>query len=72
MSDQLKMPERQPDDGPISVIRPTDGVVSISVETGSRLSAVTMSEYNAWRVLGALSVVLGVPLSKAASKVVKF
>lgn len=73
MSTALKMPQRQPLDGPISVTRMGDNheEICISVTNNDQARGVVMSEYNAWRVLGALSVILGVPLSKTASKAIK-
>lgn len=68
---ELKMPERQHDDGPVSV-RIIGDVYMIEATQGRLHTHLECSEYNAWRILGALSVVLKVPLSKAAQKAIKF
>ena len=67
---EYKMPERQPNDGAVSVSRPSIGAdeIWISVENGNHTSTLRMSPYNAWRVLGLLSCMLGLPLVKAAAK----
>lgn len=74
MSTDLKMPARQPLDGPIEVRRMGDNheEICIRVTNNDQARGVVMSEYNAWRVLGALSLLLGLPLSKAAQKAIKF
>ena len=66
-----EMPPRQTIDGPVSVDRPDPGWIGITVETNDTPARVTMSEYNAWRVFGLLSVMLGLPLSKVVSKAIK-
>lgn len=65
------MPERDPDDGPVSISRPSKGLVQISCSMGGEVSSVVMSEHNAWRILAMLSVLLELPLSKAAQRAIK-
>jgi hypothetical protein len=71
----LKMPERTPVDGPVSLYI-VDGTnherLAISVTTDGREQIMIVTEHNAWRVLGLLSFMLKVPLSKAAEKVIRF
>lgn len=67
----LKMPERNESDGPIAVERPSEGKIAIRVSNSGEMSSVVMSEYNAWRAFGMLSVMLGIPLSPAAGKAIK-
>lgn len=72
MSDEkLVMPARQPTDGPVSVNRPAEGELAISVETGGEIHTIRMSEYNAWRVFGMMSIMLGIPLGAEARKAIK-
>lgn len=68
----LKMPDRQPEDGAMGVNRIGDGRIGIEVTDHGKHSAIAMSEYNAWRVFGALSLILGIPLTKAAGKAIVF
>lgn len=63
----MKMPERGPQDGPVTVTVLDDDRICVAVDDES----LTMSRYNAVRLLGMLSVTLGFPLSKAANKVIK-
>lgn len=67
----LKMPERGPGDGPVAVRRPTDGEIAIAATTDGVEGCVVMSEYNAWRVFGMLSMMLGIPLPPATGKAIK-
>jgi hypothetical protein len=66
----LKQADRKPEDGPISVTREGEKI-RVVVETGEVSQSILMSEYNAARVFGALSVTLEVPLSKAVAKAIK-
>lgn len=66
-----KMPERSPADGPMSVTREGEKI-RISAETDGKTESALMTEYNAWRAFGALSVLLGLPLPKAVGKAIKF
>jgi hypothetical protein len=77
----LKMPERKPGDGRVRVERlremPAESHpelwpdIVISVVTNDVEERIVMSEHNAWRVFGMLSLVLGIPQSKAAGKAIK-
>lgn len=69
----LKMPDRQPRDGAVSVTRGADGEgICIAVTDSGEEQGLHMTDYNAWRILGMLSVMLELPLSKASSKAIKF
>lgn len=65
------MPERQPTDGAVSVNRPAKGMIGITASTDGQLETLRMSEFNAWRVFGMLSLFLGLPLPKAVGKAIK-
>jgi hypothetical protein len=68
--EKLVMPEREASDGQIAVTR--DGArIEVTVVNAGKQEMIDCSEYNAWRILGALSIILGVPLSKAAQRAVK-
>lgn len=67
---KLEMPGREANDGPIGVSRDGRGI-RISVVNAGKAEAIDCSEYNAWRILGALSLMLGVPLSKEAGRAIK-
>jgi hypothetical protein len=60
--------ERQPDDGPWCVTRVAEGRVRIEVDGYTYAS---ISDFNARRILAGLSMVLGLPLSKAAQREIK-
>lgn len=70
----LKMPERTTADGNVSVnvIGAEHDRLAVSVTTDGREQVLILTEHNAWRVLGLLSFMLKVPLSKAAEKVIRF
>ena len=67
----LKMPERKPSDGPMGVSRPRDGEIMITATTTGEMQSIVMSDYNAWRTLGVLAMMLGIPLSKEVGKAIK-
>lgn len=69
MSDELKMPERLPGDGAVKVEHLPNGRVLLVAEGEG---FITVSLYNAWRLLGMMSLILGLPLSKKAAKAIKF
>ena len=71
MTTKLTMPKRRPTDGPVSVSRPTDGVIQISCTNAGDISAVAMSEYNAWRAFGMLALMLEIPLPPSIGKAIK-
>lgn len=62
--------ERRPQDGGLEV-RIADDVVLIAVTTDGVRECIQCTEYNARRVLGALSVMLGLPLRTEAAKEIK-
>jgi len=66
------MPERKPDDGSltVSLLGPKYDRVAISCERPSGCSGLVLSDYNAWRLFGILSVLLGIPLTKEAGKAI--
>lgn len=70
---KLVMPERKPDDGPITVslLGPNYDRVAISAEGPQGSSGLVISEYNAWRLFGMLSMILHIPLTKEAGKAIK-
>ena len=68
----LKMPERKPSDGPMGVSSPSEDEITITAMTNGEMQAVTMSKFNAWRTLGCLALMLGIPLSKDVGKAIKF
>lgn len=68
--EKLVMPGREANDGPISVKRDGRGI-QVTVVNAGKQEMIDCSEYNAWRILGALSIMLGVPLSKEAQRAVK-
>jgi len=68
-ANDLKQPERLPEDGGIRIVRMPDGKLTIA-EDGNH-TAVILSEFNAWRVFGMLSIMLGIPLSKKVSVAIK-
>lgn len=70
----IKMPERTSEDGPVSLSRPSEKKISISisVETNGQMQTIEMGDYNAWRVFGLLAHTLNIPLSDAVKKAIKF
>lgn len=66
-----KMPARLPSDGAVAVTRVDDHHLTASVTTNGTTETVIMSEFNAWRVFGMLSVMLGIPLPVALGKAIK-
>ena len=66
----LKMPERLPLDGPVSV-RNEHSTIVVEVKTDHTTETIHMSEYNAWRVFGMLSLMLRIPLPPATGKAIK-
>ena len=66
------MPERQWGDGPVTVTKPGCKTVVIEIETAGQIDRIATSEYNAWRLFGALSIALGLPLPPAVGKSITF
>lgn len=71
MVEKLTMPERLPEDGAVTISRLGEQFVEVTVVTSGAPERIAMSRYNAWRVLGMLSVMLGIPLTKAANNAIK-
>lgn len=67
----FKQADRAPEDGPMSVTR-EGKKIRIAVTTGGTEESILVTEYNAARVLGALSLLLEAPLSKQVAKAIKF
>jgi len=67
--EDLKQPERLPEDGTVRIERTGNGGLMIC-EDGTH-TAVILSEFNAWRVFGMLSLMLGIPLPAKVSKAIK-
>lgn len=63
-------PQRGPKDGPVSVTRRDDGI-GISVTHDGQEHDLLLTEWNARRLLGMLSVILELPLQRAAAKRIK-
>ena len=72
MSSDLKMPERMPIDGAVSVDRNHQGEMVLRVMHDGVNQSIVLSEYNAWRIFGLLAVMLEIPLSRAVGKAIKF
>lgn len=68
----LKMPERLPGDGPISVDRLDDESIRVEVMTNGETRSIVMSPYNAWRAFWMLSLFLGIKLPSKLGKMIKF
>ena len=66
MTDLPEMPERLDNDGGVKVSL-AEGYIVISAACGGKEESILVSPYNAWRIFGLLSVLLGLPLSKAVS-----
>lgn len=67
----FKMPDRQPEDGQVSIRRLLDGRLALSVTTNGAEQFTILSEFNAWRIFGMLSLFLELPLLKHVSKAIK-
>lgn len=67
------MPEQAPGDGDVAVRRnlKADTVTAI-VTTNGVTESITMSEHNAWRVFGSLSIMLDLPVTPAVAKAIRF
>ena len=76
MAKKLEQPARRPTDGMVEVQRMDnstlgDDMINIRVTTGGEDHFITCSPFNAWRVFGMLSVMLGIPLPAATGKAIK-
>jgi hypothetical protein len=58
-------------DGPVSVKRPDENFVLVTVTTDGRTESILMTEHNASRVFAMLAVMLEIPLSPAVGKAIK-
>ena len=65
------MPPRATTDGPVSVTIAPEGI-RITCADKLGFHSLTLGAFNAWRVLGMLSIVLQLPLKKAAGKAICF
>lgn len=66
---KLEMPARQSFDGPCAVRRIGEVLIVESTQNGQTTHC-EMSEYNAWRIFGCLSLFLGIPLPPHVRKVI--
>lgn len=64
------MPKRSPQDGPAGIEREADGL-RLRAEDDGETETMFVSEFNAWRLFGMLSVMLGLPLAPKVSKAIK-
>jgi hypothetical protein len=71
MTKTLEMPERLPTDGPVGVGRGKDDTIRVDVSTAGVTQHLVMSEHNAWRVFGMLSLMLKIPLPSKTAKAIK-
>jgi hypothetical protein len=67
----MKMPARLPDDGLVRVSRLGDDFIALDSTHAGKEESLVVSEYNAWRIFGLLSVMLHLPLSKAVNKAIQ-
>ena len=65
------MPPRQSDDGPVRVSRDGPRHLVLDVTQDGQHSELRVSEYNAWRLFGMLSLMLQLPLPKAVVQAIK-
>lgn len=63
-----KQPERQKTDGPIGVSRTSEGRIRIDVTNDGEMASIEMSEFNARRAFGILTLFLGIRLPRALAK----
>jgi hypothetical protein len=66
---ELKMPARQPFDGPCAVRRIGD-VFHVEATQNGMTTRAEMSEYNAWRIFGCLALFLKIPLPPHVSRAI--
>ena len=68
------MPQREAGDGDVEIrlLERLPPIVEVRVTTDGRTDVLRISRYNAFRVVGALAVLLGIPLSRAAAKAITF
>jgi hypothetical protein len=64
------MPVREEGDGEVGVHR-VNGKIQVTVTTNGETQSVLMSEYNAWRIFGMLSVMVGLSLPSVIAKAIK-
>ncbi len=67
MTDLPAMPERRDSDGGVKVSR-VDDYILIAVTSLGKEESILISPYNAWRVFGMLSVLLGLRLPRAMAE----
>lgn len=66
----MSQPTRKDGDGRIEVQRVGD-YIDIRCTTDNREDSMSMGEYNAWRLFGMLSTILGIQLPKQLAKNIK-
>lgn len=65
------MPARLKDDGGVKVSRLGENYIALDATNDGKEESLVVSEYNAWRLFGLLSVMLKLPLSKAVGRSIK-
>lgn len=68
---KLTMPDRRMIDGAVEVLAIDDDEILIAVTTNGDRQHMRIGRFNAWRVFGTLSVILGIPLPPATGKAIK-
>lgn len=71
IGEKFKQAERLPADGPINVGITDGDRIMIAVTNGEQHSMIVMSEYNASRVMAALSMILGVRINAVDAKAIR-
>ena len=67
----LKQPARRPEDGAVNIRREDDDHYTIEVTTNGVTQAVLASGFNAWRVVGMLAMMVGIPLPSWVGRAIK-
>lgn len=70
MGQELVMPPRAPDDGPIGIRKDRGEYVLLTTQCGVE-SELRVSPHNAWRLFGSLALMLGIPLPKAIGRLIR-
>lgn len=66
-----KMPARRPEDGAVKVTRLDGDFIALDSTWDGKAESLVVSEYNAWRLFGLLSLILGLHLPKKVSAAIK-
>lgn len=72
IGEKFKQAPRLSTDGAVSVSRTRDDHIQMACETAGVTASLIASEHNASRLLGMLALMLGVKISKADAKEIKF